>query len=146
MYWHSMAAILKEKSICHICADIQNSNPKEPLISFEFPDRPWSKIASDIFVYQQNLYLHIDYYSNWPMIKNLSSLQTINCLKNVFSKNGIPDELVSDNGPPYAIKEFIEILLIAFIHSASSPFYPRSSEQAERMVQTAKLILKKKNT
>lgn len=71
------------------------------------------------------------------ILKNLSSLQTINCLKNVFSKTGIPD------GPPYAIKEFIEILLIAFIHSASSPFYHRSSEQAERMVQTAKRILKK---
>lgn len=149
MYWPGMAAQIEDKvSKCHICAEVQNSNPKEPLICVELPDRPWSKIASDIFVYQQNHYLLIvDYYSKWPeimILKDLSSFQVINSLKSIFSKYGIPDELISDNGPQYASKEFRDFAKeYAFVHSTSSPLYPRSNGQAERMVQTAKRILKK---
>lgn len=114
----------------------------------ELPDRPWSKIASDIFVYQQNHYLLIaDHYSKWfkiIVLEDLSSLQVINSLKSIFSKYGIPNELISDNGPQYASAEFRDFAKeYAFVHSTSSPLYPRLNGQAERMVQTAKRILKK---
>lgn len=111
MYWPGMAAQIEDKvSKCHICAEVQIHYPKELLICVELPDRPWSKIASDIFVYQQDHYLLIvDYYSKWfkiMMLKNLSSLQVINSLKSIFSKYGIPNELISDNGPQYESAEF----------------------------------------
>lgn len=103
----------------------------------ELPVRPWSKIASDIFVYQENHFLLIvDYYSKWPeiMILNLSLLQVINSLKSIFSKYGIPDVLISDNGPQYATKECRDSAkeyMYTFVHSTSSPLYPRSNGQAE---------------
>lgn len=111
MYWPGMAAQIADKvSKCHICAEVQNSIPPEPLTCVALPDRPWSKIASDIFVYQQSHYLLIvDYYSKWHEIMILtdqSSLQVINSLKSMFSKYGIDDELISDNGPQYASQEF----------------------------------------
>ena len=91
MYWPGMAAQIEDKvSHCHICAEVQNSNPKEPMTCPELPNRPWSKIASDIFEYQQNHYLlTVDYYSKWPeitILKDLSSRQVINSLKSMYSK------------------------------------------------------------
>ena len=149
MYLPGMAAQIEDKvSHCHICAEVQNSNPKEPMTCPELPNRPWSKIASDIFEYQQNHYLlTVDYYSKWPeitILKDLSSRQVINSLKSMYSKYGIPDELISDNGPQYASKEFKDFVNeYGFMHTTSSPLYPKSNGQAERMVQTVKRILKK---
>ncbi|XP_048751787.2 uncharacterized protein K02A2.6-like [Ostrea edulis] len=149
MYWPGMAAQIEDKvSKCHICAEVQNSNPKEPMICTELPDRPWSKIASDIFAYQQNHYIiAVDYYSKWleiKILKDLSSCQVVNSLKSMYSKYGIPDELVSDNGPQYTSKEFKDFTKeYGFTHTTSSPLYPKSNGQAERMVQTVKRILKK---
>lgn len=115
----------------------------KPLRTFDLCGvTPWSKIASDIFVYQQNHFLLIvDYYSKWPeimILKDLSSLQVINSLKSIFSKYGIPDELISDNGPQYASKgcrNSAKEYMYTIVHSTSSLLYPRSNGQAERMVQ-----------
>lgn len=100
----------------------------KPLRTFDLCGvTPWSKIASDIFVYQQNHFLlKVDYYSKWPeimILKDLSSLQVINSLKSIFSKYGIPDELISDNGPQYASKECrnsAKEYMCTFVHSTSS--------------------------
>lgn len=49
---------------CEICAKHQNVNAKEPMIMPEIPDRPWSKIAADLFEYQSQHYLLVvDYFS-----------------------------------------------------------------------------------
>ncbi|XP_055998895.1 uncharacterized protein K02A2.6-like [Ostrea edulis] len=62
----------------------------------------------------------------------------------MYSKYGIPDELVSDNGTQYTSKEFKDFTKeYGFTHTTSSPLYPKSNGQAERMVQTVKRILKK---
>lgn len=99
--------------VSYLCRS-SNSLPEDSFICVELPDRPWSKIASDIFVYQQNHYLLIaDHYSKWfkiMVLEDLSSLQVINSLKSIFSKYGILNELISDNGPQYASKE-LETLL-----------------------------------
>lgn len=77
------------------------------------------------------------------ILKNLSSLQVINSLKSIFSKYEIPNELISDNGPQYASAEFRDFAKeYAFVHSTSSPLYPRLNGEAERMLQNAKRILK----
>ena len=48
-----------------ICAKHQNVNAKEPMIIPEIPDRPWSKIAADLFESQSQYYLLVfeDYFS-----------------------------------------------------------------------------------
>ena len=135
-------------SKCAICAELQNSNPKEPMTCAELPSRPWSRVASDIFtLHQSNYLLTVDYYSKWPEIMKmteLSSRYVISAFKSQFSKYGIPDELVTDNGPQYANKEFKDFAKeYGFVHTTSSPLYPQSNGQAERTVQTVKRLLKK---
>ena len=73
----------------------------------ELPDRPWAaKIGSDLFEFNGAHYLlSVDYYSKWIEIAkliNLNSNDVICHLKSQSAKYGIPDELISDNGPQYS--------------------------------------------
>ncbi|KAK3107438.1 hypothetical protein FSP39_014641 [Pinctada imbricata] len=149
LYWPGMSSQIEDKiSQCSVCAEIQNSNPKEPLLTVEIPDRPWAKIATDIFVLNSNHYLlTVDYYSKWPEVVKLNELTSsyvIAALKSQFAKYGIPDEIISDNGPQYSSREFQEFAnCYGFTHNTSSPHYAQSNGQAERMIQTVKRLLKK---
>ena len=63
-------------------------------------------------------------------------------MKSVFSRYGIPELLISDNGPQYVSKEFEEFAeKYNFKHTTSSPHFPQSNDQAERTVQTVKRLL-----
>ena len=114
----------------------------------DIPDRPWSKIAADLFEYQNHHYLLIvDYFSKWlEVIKldNLSSKTTITCLKGLISRYGFIDEIISDNGPQFSSMEFKTFSTeFGFKHVTSSPHFAQSNVQAERMVQTVKRLIMK---
>ena len=89
----------------NICVEVKNSNPKEPMTWPELSDRPRSKIASDIFNTSRiTIYFHLFTTLNGPrllLLRDLASRQVINSLKSMYNKYGIPDELISDNGPQY---------------------------------------------
>ncbi|XP_045541419.1 uncharacterized protein LOC123722901 [Papilio machaon] len=77
-------------------------------------------------------------------VESLRSDVIVNHLKNIFSRFGIPETVMSDNGPEFNSKEF---RLFArewnFKHITSSPRYPQSNGQVERTIQTIKNIMKK---
>jgi hypothetical protein len=59
----------------------------------------------DLFDFQGKIYLVVDYYSRWLEIKRLHSQTSdyvINILKELFATHGIPEIVISDNGPQYA--------------------------------------------
>ena len=65
-------------------------------------------------------------------------------LIDLFSIEGYPDEIVSDNGPPFQSKEFAKFLSgLGIKHTTSSPGYPRSNGFIERHIQTVKNMLSK---
>ncbi|XP_021374484.1 uncharacterized protein K02A2.6-like [Mizuhopecten yessoensis] len=64
--------------------------------------------------------------------------------KSQFARHGIPDILISDNGPQYACDVFRRFAkTYGFEHRTSSPTFPQSNGMAEKSVQTAKRLLKK---
>ena len=133
--------------MCRQCTK-ERLNKPEPLISTEFPERPWQKVATDLFELNSEHYLIIvDYYSRFFEVARLtqtSSKYIIEKMKQVFACHGSPEIVFSDNGPQYCSMEFKEFAQIyGFNHVTSSPRFPQSNGEAERAVKTAKLILKK---
>ena len=65
-------------------------------------------------------------------------------MKSIFSRHGIPEVLLTDNGPQYDSKEFTEPAShYGFSHSTSSPHFPQSNGFAERAIKMTKGCLKK---
>lgn len=97
---------------CEPCNKYTNDQVKEPMISHKIPSRPWQIIACDLFECQNKDYLiTVDYYSNYFEVDHLHSKigsSIISKLKAPLAIHGIPDTLVSDNGPPFNGQEFAE--------------------------------------
>ena len=132
---------------CNTCRRHANK-VHEPLMPAEFPKNPWQKVGSDLFYHGNQWYLLIvDYYSRFveiAQLHDLSSKQVVIQLKSIFSRHGIPELLVSDNGPQYACVEFREFAQqYQFQHITSSPKHAQANGAAERAVQTVKSLLKK---
>ena len=135
---------------CQVCCELKRTHQKEPLISTPLPERPWKRIAMDLCEHNHHNYLVIsDYYSRFLEILHLpstTSAQVIQRMKAVFARFGIPDEVVSDNGPQFSSAEFKECTRqLDFKHCTSSPHHPQGNGHAERAVQTAKKILKQED-
>ena len=114
------------------------------------PILPWQKVGSDLFEWQQaNYLLVVDYYSRFIEIARLNRTTTaevVTHLKSIFARHGIPETLVSDNGPQYSSQEFSEFAReYEFRHITSSPYHPQGNGEAERAVGTIKSLLKKSN-
>lgn len=148
LYWPGMDQQIEEiVQKCSTCEKFQNSNQKEPLLPETIPDRPWQKIASDIFEFKGKSYLVIfDYFSKWLEIEPLSgktSKDLIQKFKTAFSRHGVPEIMRADNMPynsselqSWAKEWDLQIV-------TSSPTYSQSNGCAEKAVQIAKKMLKK---
>ena len=149
LYWLGMSSQIQDAvSTCATCNLYQRKNQKEPLIPHSIPDRPWSKVGVDIFELQQKQYLVIvDYYSGFvefDLLTHTTAKQVINHCKSQFSRHGIPDVLISDNGPQFSSHEFRQFIKHYQIdHCTSNPYHPQSNGMAEKAVQTIKRLMKK---
>ena len=146
-YWPGMSSQIEEVvAQCGVCAEHAKGNNKEPMIPVDIPDRPWAKVAVDLFELNQKHYMiTVDYFSKWPEVVKLDNLTTNNVicyLKSQISRYGLPDALISDNGPQFSSQEFRDFMRDYGIeHSTSSPYYAQANGQAERTVQTVKHLL-----
>ena len=118
------------------------------MISHPVPSRPWQVLAVDLFELQGQDYLvTTDYYSNFFEVDKLvskTSKEVIEKLKPHMVRHGIPDKIVSDNGPQFSSQEFKKFKdLYEFDHVTSSPTYPQSNGKAENAVKTAQRIMLK---
>ena len=97
---------------CEICAAFQAKNVKQPMQTHEIPDRPWSRVSSDLFTLNGKEYIVLaDSYSDFIEVgelKGTTASYIIEFLKGQFSRHGIPDVFVTDNGPQYCCREFTE--------------------------------------
>ena len=75
---------------------------------------------------------------------NTTSKGVITALKNIFACHGLPETLLSDNGPHYSLHDMKEFAsTYEFVHTTSSPHNPRSNGLAERTVKTIKNLMNK---
>ncbi len=134
-------------SKCSACQRNQRSQPKEPMIPIEGRYR-WDRVGTDLFQWNGNTYLLIvDYYSSFHILRKLTSTTSsavINNLKHIMSEYGIPNVLLSDNGPQFSSHEFQRFeAQYGFTHQTSSPHYPQANGKVERYVGVVKQSLQK---
>ena len=80
------------------------------MIPSELPDCSWQKPAADLFeLKRQTFLLVIDYFWRYVLVAKLArttSPDIVVHLKSMFARHGIPDQLVSDNGPQFLSNAF----------------------------------------
>ena len=64
-YWPCMNAEIKDYTLkCDICNSFKPEQLREPLMPHEIPSRPWQRVATDLFLFDQRQYLiTVDHYS-----------------------------------------------------------------------------------
>jgi hypothetical protein len=133
---------------CPTCNAYPQGQQKEPLISHAILERPWEKVGSDLFEYEWGDFLvTVDYFFNFfelDQLRSKTSNEVIGKLKSHFARYGVPDQLITDNGPPNNSETFREFAReFEFEHITSSPGYPKSNGKSENAVRTAKRLVKK---
>ena len=77
------------------------------------------------------------------MMQDTTASPTIQELRTLFARWGIPQQMVTDNGPQFVAHEFQMFVKANNIkHTKSSPYHPATNGLAERFVQTLKRALK----
>lgn len=133
---------------CSVCNTYRKCNTKEPLLPHSIPSRPWSKVGADLFELGGKQYLIlVDYYSGFievDLLNTTTSNQVITHCKSQFSRHGIPDILITDNGPQFFCANFTQFAKdYQFEHRTTSPYHAQSNGMAEKSVQTVKNLIKK---
>lgn len=148
VWWPGLGQQITEMVLkCRACVQ-ERRNTSEPLMPSDCPERPWQKLGADLFELEGKTYLLVvDYLSRYVEIALLDRTKgkdVINHLKSIFARHGIPETLMSDNGPQFSGQAFDSFATAyGFRHMTSSPKYPQSNGEAERAVQTIKNLLKK---
>ena len=103
--------------------------------------------VGDFFNCVTNVIVLVDFFSDLIEVKHLqenTSSVVTEFLKEQFSRYGIPDTLITDNGPQFTTDEFRHFSRDwEFLHVLSSPHHHKSNGKVESAVKVAKSLLKK---
>ena len=149
VYWPGISQDIRHTyHHCHICAKFGRTQQRETLQYIETPQTTWEQLGLDIFTLKNTQYLLvIDYFSRFPVVKQLQSLHSLSVikhLKDIFTEIGIPRCIVSDGGTQFTLQEFQDFTKTWSIqHRVTSLTNAQSNGQSEHFVQTIKNSLSK---
>lgn len=130
--------------LCASCQATRSSPPRVQLHPWEWPSQPWSRLHIDFAgPFMGHMYLiTVDSHSKWldvQVMQSISSSKTIERLRIMFATHGLPQQIISDNGPSFTSEEFQRFMKENGIrHITSAPYHSSTNGLAERAVQTVK--------
>lgn len=136
---------------CPQCAGYQNNPQPIRMHPWEHPRYAWQRIHVDYAgpFLNHNFLIVVDAFSKWPeiiLMKSTTSQATIHAIMQIFSTHGLPERIVTDNGPQFCSAEFAQFFKVNGIqHTKTAPYHPASNGEAERFVQTLKHNMKCRN-
>ena len=113
---------------CSVC--VMHFTPhRELLMPTVLPGYPWQSVAMDLFVLNGvNYVVIVDYFSRYPEVIKLRSTTSntlIDAVKAVFSKDGIPESVRSDNGPQFSSHNLLRHMALSIPPAA--PISPKAT-------------------
>lgn len=149
VWWPGLGTSIEQTAYnCEACQSNRKQPPPAPLQPWPWPPTPWDRVHIDYAgPFQGYMFLVVvDSHSKWleviPM-KSTTTEKTLEVLRSLFGRYGLPRQLVSDNGPQFTAKEFEECMQANGItHIKSPPYHPATNGEAERFVQTFKRSLR----
>ena len=157
-YWPGVGADIER--FCKSCDTCQRVTQRGrvkpvPLVNMPLVSEPFSRVAIDLIgpisPVSNNGHRYIltiiDYATRYPEAVPLKAIDTITIaesLVEVFSRVGIPREIMSDNGSQFKsdlMQEINRLLSVKAVHS--TPYHAASNGCVERLNGTLKSMLKK---
>jgi transposase InsO family protein len=152
IWWPGMdRAIEKSASACLQCQQLRPEAPASPLLPWPAPAGPWQRVHVDFAgpVNGRMLLVVVDAFSKWldvHITATTTASAAIEKLRQSFCTHGLPETLVSDNGPCFASNEFSDFCRRNGVrHVLTPPYHPASNGLAERAVQSLKRSLKRQD-
>ena len=142
---------------CDICQKTVNkgSVPKVPLQKMPLIDKPFKRVAIDLVgpisppseEGHRYILTLVDFATRYPEAVPLKTIDTetvAEALVNIFSRLGVPEEILSDLGTQFVsdcMKEVTRLLSIKQI--TTTPYHPMCNGLTEKFNGTMKLMLKR---
>ncbi|XP_026565797.1 uncharacterized protein K02A2.6-like [Pseudonaja textilis] len=148
VWWPGMdAQISRWVSSCQPCQATRPAPPAATPTRWEDAGAPWSQLHIDLAgpVHGRTFLVLVDSFSKWidlALLPSTTTLAITRALTRVFVTHGLPDILVSDNGPQFTSCEFeVFAANLGIRHILTAPFHPASNWMAERAVRSVKEAL-----
>ena len=131
------------------CQSMRYAPPTAQIHPWSFlPARPWSRIHVDFAgpISGCMCMAVVDAYSKFAEVvkmTNTTAQTTITALRDIFSRHGLPEKLVSDNGAQFTARELEQFCSNnGILHRTSAAYKLSTNGQAERVVQILKTAIK----
>ena len=142
---------------CDACQETVNkgSVPKMPLQKMPLIEKPFKRVAIDLVgpisppseIGHRYILTLVDFATRYPEAVPLKTIDTetvAEALVNIFSRLGVPEEILSDLGTQFVsdcMKEVTRLLSIKQI--TTTPYHPMCNGLTEKFNGTMKLMLKR---
>ena len=150
VWWPGISSEIEQRvRQCHTCQLQQSVPAVAPLQTWSWPTRPWARLHIDYAspVEGKMILVLIDAHSKWIEAfhtKTATSQAVIEELRTVFSRFGIPEVIVTDNGACFTSSDFESFLQYNGVkHLTPAPYHPSSNGLAERAIQIVRKGQKK---
>ena len=157
-FWQGMTADIRD--FCRSCDICQRTAPKGrvksvPMIKVPIISEPFSKVAIDLVgpitpaseEGHKFILTLIDYATGFPeavALKETNSIAVSEALIGIFARVGIPNEILSDQGPQFKSALIGELYrLLGIKPKFTTVYHPQANGRVERLHSTLKSCLKK---
>ena len=149
LFWPGMQSDIKDQcSTCGKCAQYCMENKRQPMMSQPIPEYAWQFVSQDLCQFEgKQILVTVDHFSDFIEVDELDNTLSTTIIKKSkaqFSRHGIPEILLTDNGPQFISADFEKFCNDFKIdHITSSPYWPKGNGKAEAAVKIIKTMLKK---
>lgn len=125
--------IEKSARLCQECQAVQFSPPPAPLNAWKWTTRLWARLHLDFAgPFQGKMIVTIDAHSMWIEAICTPSTFSTPAIKELFTKFGLPETVVNDNGPGFTSQVFETFLKDNGITHPTSALHHSASNRLAR--------------